>query len=74
MPTLYVGSAAAGTPYLVGDQMRGKGVAMVARVALLRSFSMAVGSALCGMWSRGQIGKVPFGSGATPSSSTLALE
>ena len=26
MPTLYVGSAAAGTPYLVGDQTRGKGV------------------------------------------------
>ncbi len=26
MPSLYVGSAAAGTPYLVGDQSRGKGV------------------------------------------------
>ena len=49
-------------------------VAMVARAALLRSFSVAVGSVLCGMLSRAQIGKVPFGSGATPSSSTLALD
>ena len=26
MPTVFVGSAAAGTPYLVGDQSRGKGI------------------------------------------------